>query len=560
MSQELDPPGPELGSNGLRWGILAAAGKVRAESYAREQGIEPALTLERADLLTGPSALRERARHTRLDAAMVHSADWRRERSPQLYELALALIPARRRVIADEATGRIAPVGRGELAAGVARLPLALAQAGGAITAEALRLTLGHPRAFAEPAGRAPNGARSVLAIWPGSSGTVGGAVSHITGILGGLRRAGLRIGMLTGAPPPDQVRAVLDDVEVTPPLAAAARMTGDTAEILANPALRTAGLELARRLRPSFIYQRHASFMVAGAELSRRCSIPLVLEWNGSEVWARSNWSRKLAVERLLDPLAAVAERTALRHASIVASVSREAGEMAIQAGASPSKVLVVPNAVDLPYVERSVNGLARNSFPPRAARSPRTADALIGWAGSFGPWHGGEVIVRALARLPVRVHLLMIGDGPERARCQAVALELAVSDRIEWTGPIPHPGALRRLAQCDVLVSPQTPLPGQRYFQSPIKLFEYMALGRPIVASRLGQMEELLTDRVNARLVEPGEVAELAAVIAELLHSEDRGRALGEAARHEAEANHTWDQRAQMILGALEIDANRT
>ena len=111
--------------------------------------------------------------------------------------------------------------------------------------------------------------------------------------------------------------------------------------------------------------------------------------------------------------------------------------------------------------------------------------------------------------------------------------------------------------MAGCDLLVSPQTPLPGQSYFQSPIKLFEYMALGRPIVASRLGQIGEVLVDGRTARLVPPANVEELAAAIDGLLNSADRGRALGAAARSEAERHHTWDQRAQIVIDRLRLNA---
>jgi glycosyltransferase involved in cell wall biosynthesis len=111
----------------------------------------------------------------------------------------------------------------------------------------------------------------------------------------------------------------------------------------------------------------------------------------------------------------------------------------------------------------------------------------------------------------------------------------------------------ALQTLARCDILVSPHTPLPNQRFFGSPTKLFEYMALGRPIVASRLGQIGEILEDRVSARLVTPGDVDELAHAILDVLRLPDRGRHLGEAAQREAASNHTWEERARRLLMRL-------
>lgn len=230
----------------------------------------------------------------------------------------------------------------------------------------------------------------------------------------------------------------------------------------------------------------------------------------------------------------------------------------MAVAAGAPPPTSIVLPNAVDLQYVDSAVmTGTASLSQRPDFTPPSRQDDAVVGWAGSFASWHGGEVIIRALARLPGSVRLLMVGDGPDRGPCVSLANELGVADRIEWTGALPHRSALERLASCDVLVSPQIPLPGQPYFQSPIKLFEYMALGRPIVASRLGQIIEILDDGRTARLVQPADVQELAAAIMDLLNSPDRGLALGAAARREAERHHTWDHRAQVVMDRLGLRA---
>jgi glycosyltransferase involved in cell wall biosynthesis len=160
---------------------------------------------------------------------------------------------------------------------------------------------------------------------------------------------------------------------------------------------------------------------------------------------------------------------------------------------------------------------------------------------------------MVKALARLPRDVTLVMVGDGDERAACQALSRELGIDDRIEWTGALVHDRALRTLAACDVLVSPHTPLNGRPFFGSPTKLFEYMALSRPIVASDLEQIGEVLEDGVTARLVTPGDVDELAHAILEVLASRDRGRSLAEAARHEVETRHTWDDRARAIVARL-------
>jgi glycosyltransferase involved in cell wall biosynthesis len=528
--------------------LVAAGTRSAAESFVGDQGIEPALVVERADLTTGPHKLRRAIEGGKIDGAIVHSSDWRRQPNPQLYDLALALAPLRERVIVDEARGTVRRLGRAASTARAIRAVADTIHGGALLSADALKLSGASARRVGAPLPLGSAGAESVLAIWPGSAESIGGSITHITGILNAFRRAGLRVGLLTSIPPPEPVLAVIDDLEVMAALPPAARLTGDSIQIASNLPLTKAGAELARRLEPSFIYQRHSPFLVAGAELSRLREVPLVLEWNASEVWVRDNWQTTLPVERILDRLLVATERAVVADATIVAAVSRVAADMALDAGASQAQTLVLPNAVDVEYVDRSVNG----GSPPDARRGP-----VLGWAGSFGPWHGAEVVVRALARLPTDVRLLMIGDGDERGSCESLAASLGVADRVEWTGAIPRPDALRRLSACDVLVSPHVPLPGHAFFGSPTKIFEYMALARPIVASRLGQLGDVLEDGVTARLVTPGDVDELSGVILEVLESEDCRAQLGRAARHEAELHHTWDRRARTVLDQLHMTA---
>jgi glycosyltransferase involved in cell wall biosynthesis len=109
-------------------------------------------------------------------------------------------------------------------------------------------------------------------------------------------------------------------------------------------------------------------------------------------------------------------------------------------------------------------------------------------------------------------------------------------------------------------VLVSPHVPLPGTPFFGSPTKLFEYMALGLPIVASRLEQLGEVLSDDRTACLVDPDDPGALAKGILRVRELPDHGRALGRAARAEAERHHTWDHRAADMLAALRADGGPT
>jgi glycosyltransferase involved in cell wall biosynthesis len=534
-----------------RWLVIAASSPAAAVAYAHAKGMEPELVVGRSELAAHRSRLRAVVRRQGIDGALLHSSAWRRETCPQLFLAALTLAPVDRRYLVDEEQELFRRVPTAELLGGIARLPLDAATGVGLCGAGAARLLLRgrHRSAGRRRLGPATHG-DAVIAVWRGSMGNpVGGAVTHVHGILRAFARAGFRVGLVTAVPPPQQLLAAADDVEVADPLSRPARITPEVSQLLADRLVEDAGLRLARRLPPAFVYQRHAAYLTAGTAIAGTAGVPLVLEWNASEVWAQDNWQRRLPVERALRPLLARLERRVAGAADLVAAVSHPAAEMARRAGAPQDRVLVVPNGVDVGEVRRALRAAERRSH----------GDRLLGWVGTFGPWHGAEILIQSLAALPADVSLAMVGDGTGREACVSLARSLGVDDRVVWLGAVPHERALRQLAACDVLVSPHVPLPDTRFFGSPTKLFEYMALGRPIVASRLEQLGEVLEDGRTARLVRPGDPLALRDGILDVLDSPDRGERLGRRASQEAARTHTWDHRAAAILDRLELMSQR-
>jgi glycosyltransferase involved in cell wall biosynthesis len=526
--------------------ILAAGGRAAAEDFAERQLLS-AIVITRDEVGLSVRRLRELVRESGIGAIAVHTPDWSRQLNPQVYELMLAFASVGECYLADDASATFRRLGRAELMARAARVPASVFTGLAETGLEAVRSLLPH-RGRRRPVRISDHQEKALLAIWVANPLLgVGGSVTHISGILKGFRSAGFRIGLIAVEEPPEQLRTVIDDLEVVSPLPARARLTSDVQGVLLNRAVSGSGRLLANRLRPALIYQRHRSFLLSGASVAKACGAAFVLEWNGSELWKRAaNWAERLPIERPFDPLLARNERSIARSADLVVAVSTPAAAAAIAAGSEIDRTVVIPNGVDLDRIDACTKG------PERAeGRRPR-----IGWIGSFGPWHGAEVLIRALAVMPEEVELLMIGDGSSRTACQGLAEELGVSSRVEWAGAVPHCDALQLLVRCDLLASPHTPLPGQEFFGSPTKIFEYMALGRPIVASALGQIAEVLEDGRTARLVPPGDVQALADAVVELLMRADRGAALARAAQSEARRRHTWEHRAQDVLSALQRD----
>jgi len=148
-----------------------------------------------------------------------------------------------------------------------------------------------------------------------------------------------------------------------------------------------------------------------------------------------------------------------------------------------------------------------------------------------------------------------LFIGQGPLREEAERIVKSSGTKDKTLFVGSVPHGEVPRFLAACDVLVSPHVPLAqGTEFFGSPTKLFEYMAMGRPIVASRLGQIAEVLRHEETAFLVQPGDPEDLAQGILRLLKDQRLGETLGKAARETVVKNYTWEANAKRILELIE------
>ena len=192
----------------------------------------------------------------------------------------------------------------------------------------------------------------------------------------------------------------------------------------------------------------------------------------------------------------------------------------------------------------------------PPQGAAG--AARAVAGYAGHLYPWKGADVLVRALTHAPGVAGLLVGGHPGERdlERVTALVAELGLGDRVEITGLVPPGDVARRLAPATMLVLPNTATTISARYTSPLKLFEYLWLGRPIVASDLPSIREVLAHGESGWLVPPGDPRALGEALARLAGDAALRAALGAAARRLA-PRYGWDARAERLERALEAAA---
>jgi glycosyltransferase involved in cell wall biosynthesis len=380
----------------------------------------------------------------------------------------------------------------------------------------------------------------------PANIGSGGGAISHIRGFLYGLNAAGITCRVFSGT-------ALAQDAfenEIIP--------AGSRPYFFWGAAMLSYNFVFARGVQrylasgaPRFFYQRHVAFSIAGALLSRRLKVPLILEYNGSEAWIAKHWDP--------NPLRSwirLCEDVTLRCAARIIVVSEVLRQELLERGIPADRIRVNPNAVDPNYF-----------YPGRGRELGRRQldvepdEVLIGFVGSFSLWHGIEILQQAIVSLlsastPRRLRFVLIGDGLLHGEMRSALAAYESTGEVIFTGPLPRDKVAEYLDASDILVSPHIPMPdGSRFFGSPTKLFEYMAMGKGIVASRLDQLAEVLEHDRTAWLITPGNVEELAEAILCLALDQPKREALGSAARRAAVERHSWSHNVACALGDFNL-----
>ena len=359
----------------------------------------------------------------------------------------------------------------------------------------------------------------------------VGGSLAHTVGILSALIDGGYPVelwttGEIDGAPssvPYFRLKVLLKG-----------NLPTELAELLTGI---VQGVMPPRDARPSgFVYQRYSLNNLAGLILARRWRVPLVLEANSSE----AKWRQDFSVLHY-PRLAYACEGLILGSASAVAAVSRNAAEDLRCSGAPANRLRVVPNGVTVKCFAEA-----------RAEPLPSGFDGfVICFVGLFYPWHGVRYLAESFTIFHERrpdARLVLVGDGTESASVRSILAATPAIDATLFSGIVSRSKATRYMAAADVLVSPHANV--HRFIGSPIKIFEYMAAGKPIVATRVAQLEELLVDGTSALLVPPEDPQALAVAFERLYDDPGLGVMLGQAAQAEAIARHSWQARLKETL----------
>jgi glycosyltransferase involved in cell wall biosynthesis len=285
-------------------------------------------------------------------------------------------------------------------------------------------------------------------------------------------------------------------------------------------------------------IYERYSLWSDAGTKAGQALGVPCALEVNAPLLLEQKSFRQLVLTEE-----AEKMEASAFSGADLVYGVSQDVVRHTIAHGASPQRAQVLPNAVNR---ETFHSGGPKRGFE-------NTTAPVIGFSGSLKPWHGLEDLLQAygqLQRQGLDCQLLIAGDGPMRGFIEGFAQGAGLSKDIFITGWLGHdllPDYLRRM---DVAVAPYPAL--DPFYFSPLKVFEYMACGRAVVASRIGQIPEFVRHGETGLLFEPGNTQQLATQLAAVLTDGNLRHALGSRAENSMQS-HTWRAAAARVTGDL-------
>ncbi|HET7763743.1 MAG TPA: glycosyltransferase family 4 protein [Burkholderiales bacterium] len=289
---------------------------------------------------------------------------------------------------------------------------------------------------------------------------------------------------------------------------------------------------------RPDCLYERYNLLLPAGVWTKRKFGLPMLLEVNAPIFEERAKYDG-ISLKRLAE----WSQRYVWQGADIVLPVTRVLADMVEAAGVAGERIVVIPNGID-------PDRFGNSSLPVEVAKSKLgLRDRLVlGFTGFVREWHGLERVVDLVADRAggPRLHLLVVGDGPARESLQARARERGIVDRLTITGVVDRDRVSHYVAAFDVALQPAV-VP----YASPLKLFEYLGMGRAIVAPATPNIREVLTDGENAVLFDPEEADGMLRAIDRICTDGELRRRVADGARGTiARRKLTWDGNARRVV----------
>lgn len=296
---------------------------------------------------------------------------------------------------------------------------------------------------------------------------------------------------------------------------------------------------DVVEEVRPDILHAHSPALnAVAAFRVAKRFNLPVVYEvrafWEDAAVdhGTSREWGLRYRLTRAL-------ETYALKHAQAVTTICEGLATEILGRGVHPSKVTVIPNAVDV-----SRFSLSKPPDPKLAASLRLTDKKVLGFVGSFYAYEGLNVLIRAMPemlRQRPEIRVLLVGGGPEADKLRELTRTLQLTDSVVFAGRVPHEEVNRYYDLIDVLVYPRLPM-RLTELVTPLKPLEAMAQGRLVVASDVGGHKELIRNGETGSLFTAGSEGALAEAVLKLLGDEPTQALMRTRGRDYVELERTW------------------
>jgi glycosyltransferase involved in cell wall biosynthesis len=292
------------------------------------------------------------------------------------------------------------------------------------------------------------------------------------------------------------------------------------------------------RAIQADLLYERYAFFNLAGAVASRRLGIPFVVEVNELAGYERVR-------DQTFVRVAKAVERRVLRQASLIVTVSEFLTERCQEIVDGTVPAVTIPNGVSADWLSHAASSRQNDRIRLELGLGNRPTVCFV---GGLVHWHNFGLLLQAMQRLRQAVPdaaLLIVGEGPCREFIETEAAGLGISDGLVFAGRVAHDQVADYIALSDVAVIPET-----NEYRSPIKMFEYMAAGKAVVAPHMPPVAAVIDQDRSGLLFQPGSVDELSRALVRAFSDRAFAAALGRAARQQIRRRYTWEEHARRIL----------
>lgn len=303
--------------------------------------------------------------------------------------------------------------------------------------------------------------------------------------------------------------------------------------------------IKAAKLFNPDFIYDRYITYNASSILVGRKLGIPVILEVNAPIALERTlEKDERLYFKKIANYL----EKWICTNSSKTVVVSTPLRKYLISIGVPEKKISVMPNGVNL------------KKFCPFSVKDKRLMKQLgikeekfvIGFLGILRPWHGVDLILetfRELYRVRQDIHLLLVGDGPIMDDIEREIRTYKLKESVTMTGRIPHEEIPRYINIFDVAVSPKT-----TFYASPMKILEYMALKKPVVAPDTDNIKDIISHDVDGLLFTQNNHGSLKRAIMCLVNDKKKAAVFGEKARQKVCLELNWSRNADIVIKYVE------